>query len=709
MLQVAEAGAGNAPADVASAREGVVMKVRRWMQGALIAALATGGAAPAHAAPVDPVQMTASPAAVAAKPKPVPKKRAIPKRCRKQIVTKVKGRWSCPRVKVPASHVADDGLLGRRAASLKVPVRTKRGRHVSRKLERLGRQARSVKMARSLARAERRVLAGEVPRTGKAGRARAAEATSFDFTQDGARVTGSATRGELEADQVGQAKDLTAEVTKTVKGSQIGVKDERREHTRVAACPDERGIVTGPIDRQRGLTFSGSAKGVGSFSARVETRSRGSVTARVGDDGALRDFDLDFDVRVHAQVVVRDPAGRIVETSPPDVLTLRWSGSRLKVGAKEPLDVGHIRGTVPGLVKVFGTWIVTTDEVDPTLRLSALEMLLVRSEVEQLLTEAERGWQSGHCLAVSLEAAPARLAAGQGSKLTLRVTPRNGAKGLAPGRFTVERLRGELAPAAGGYGAAPVELAYTAPAARGWGSDWVGAKVTSRQGSASTAKTLEEETERYALVYRHASAVDDAFSLAPYVLRTEGTQAEHRDIGLTAYVPLDESGAGSAPLTWTRSDWSTDTVETGPMIAGSSVSCTIRYRSTVTAGHPGRLDVSGLRVTGAGAVTGSVTLRGVGETWSTDRTVQAGPCGEYDSTQEDAAFLESTRWARGAPVTWTGGERQLTLSLGSGWRPGTGDVVAELSLGGPAVMVARTQGVSGTQADIFQVVRVPAG
>lgn len=633
-------------------------------------------------------------------------KRDRVKGCKSAVATKVGKRWRCHKAKRPSKRdLADGGLTTSRALLASSKVKVKRGRKMSRTAKRVLARARSKRLMGAVTNAARRVNGAATARAGGAPRgprARAAEKATTTVTQNGVTATAVAEIDAVPGDAVGIAQDAVVEASKVVDGVKLSVEDERRNHTSVGACPDAQGTVTGKVDRLDALTMSGSKDGA-RIKARIESRIRGAVEAHVGDDGVITGYDMDVQVRTHVQVSVHD-GGRVVATNAPELFTWDIVAKNVQLGSHPGGEIRGVRGPQNSTFRIGDSFYVN-QAGQLSLKYGRIYLWAVQEDIDRFLERAQSNWQVGNCLEVTLTAEPGEVAAGEQAKLTATITPRNGASGLAKLRWTGGAAAGSLTPDSGADAGSPVALTFTAPPERGWGSAWIRVAVVSSQGKQSGSVTIKERQGHLELVYRHASALDDSVALPPYSLRDEGTQVEHRDIALESRVRIADDGTGSAPLNWTRSDWWRDTVESGT--SPDAGFCTTRQKQTLTGPRPGTLTVRRLAVGPGGSVAGEVRIAGVAETLSVHRETLAGPCGAFDSTQDNRDFIRLLGAARGG-LSWVDGRQVVTLPLDAGWQPGTGDVVAQLTLGGlPPLSYTERAGAGGSMTDSFQLVRVP--
>jgi hypothetical protein len=209
----------------------------------------------------------------------------------------------------------------------------------------------------------------------------------------------------------------------------------------------------------------------------------------------------------------------------------------------------------------------------------------------------------------------------------------------------------------------------------------------------------------YELVYTHVSTGSVAYqydhSDATYT--DTGDYSETRDVRLSASAPLVlEPGAatfgGTATVPYTSSAWSSLEHKHSNRPLAYPDFCDSTITDTMTSHTGGSLVATGFAL--GATVSGKVRLVGLSDTWHHDWHVDSGPCGSVvqDGVETEAlGSVAAEHAAAGDGVQYsydstTGDLVAITLSMTSGWTPGTAQ---PLSTG-----VVATKTISGLDRDL---------
>lgn len=433
--------------------------------------------------------LIAIPAVAATKQRPQP----MVKNCHGKTAHRTAGKWRCEKpFKLTSRDRADGGLSRAQKALASAKLRTRNGRKVSAKLARVRGLGLSGRMLPTLLKASKRASGAQVRR----GAPNSHAADTQTTTVDGARTTSTYGPGpELPDGWTGGGSDIDVETTKQVDGSDVTAGQSSRYASSVARCPDSQGVVPGKIDQLFGLTMGSFRRGVGGVKARHEVLSRGSLEVHVGDDGVIRDFDVDMTMRVHIQVVVLDGAGRVVQTNSPAVFTFSFAQKGLKLYQGSRLPIKSVKGPGNAIVRSSDTFLLNTDEAEQAYNAVNMQLPDLSRRVNVLLLGAQHDWQDGGCLQIQATPEKYELAAGDQSLVTATVTPKPSAKGLAHGTLTVTTGNGTLTPSQSSYTNVGVPLNFRAPDEKGWKTARLTLKVVSRQGGAEQELVLSEKKQ----------------------------------------------------------------------------------------------------------------------------------------------------------------------------------------------------------------------
>jgi hypothetical protein len=613
------------------------------------------------------------------------------KRCKRGTVrVRHKGskRVSCVTVgKLPRGAAPVAGLQEMRAMLTGVPLRARRHRRAGHRPKTLGRlmaadHVNPAVLQRMLGR-----TASRLPVALAATRAHAADMFP------GPTVDGWTTSVDTGGDDSGT---VTVTAKKDGATMSMGYSDDVKLDT----CPDAQGDVRG--SRILELTFDVEAKDESQGRAKIhfDAKSTAKFVGHVTDDLKVRDYDVDpFTMYEYVRGEVYDASGTLVLSTPPFLPNISGGVRGLTLGHTSPDDLNRggnkLSGTAPSEMSSAG--------LAAFLKWSQYEFYRSVRAADTRLTDAQtRGWPS--CLDVSVSAAKTTLAPGESTTLTITVAPQHG-PGFAPARLTGSGGSGMVAPAGATTAGQPVQVTFTAPSS-GWTGTTAYFTATSRQGHGYGDIALAATPPRnYVLVFSHASQLDDTHDVDnPSFV---GTSTHHEAFDLTARIPLSGDPTagtvvtGSGPIAYTRAEYHDEQDGT---FHGQGT-CIGTDRTDLTAAHGGTARVLGVRVSG-GSVTldfapGAFSSSADGPPSESYHNVQKyDVCPDADNTSEQALFLNTFRNQYDS-AGWVFGTNQYA-HLTTGWKPGSGDVVATLDVTG------LQNGQPGSSyTDHYEIDRVP--
>lgn len=481
-------------------------------------------------------------------------------------------------------------------------------------------------------------------------------------------------------------------VTVTAKREGATMSMSYTDDAKLDECPDADGDVAG--SRVLDITFDVDAKDKrGRAKLHFEAKATAKFTGHLTDEPKVRDFDVDpFKMYEYIRGEQYDASGKLVLSTPPILPNV--------AGGVRGLDLGH---TSADDLNRGGN--VLSGTAPPEIGQKGLQSLLgwaqfeiarsVREANDRLTDEQTHGWSN--CLGVSVTAANTTLAPGESTTLTVTVAPRHGSA-LAPARLTANGGAGTVTPGSATATGQPQQFTFTAPTS-GWKGTSPFFSAASKQGQGYGDVALAATPpNHYVLVFTHASHSDDTHTVDNPTF--QGTSTHHEAYDLTARIPLsgDPSSAtatGTGAIGYTKAEYHDEQDGT---FHGQGT-CVGSDRTDLTAAHGGTAHVLGVRVSG-GSVSldfapGAFGSSGDGPPDETYRNVQSyDACPGADTTTDEALFLNRFRNQYDSSG-WVYGSNQH-VHLASGWKPGSGDVVATLDVT-----------PSGSWSDHYEIDRVP--
>ncbi|HET6571445.1 MAG TPA: hypothetical protein VFG58_08165 [Solirubrobacterales bacterium] len=524
----------------------------------------------------------------------------------------------------------------------------------------------------------------------------------------------------------------------TEHGAQAETKTGFRLKTRVDRCPDASGEEPGDGLLELDLSVSGATPGmrVSKPGSRLQATARpkleSKLLARVDGNGRVEDFD----VRLHGTFYV---AGGIASGKPGHETLTTTDPPQLYVAdvdllGIDPHDFGKVKeGRKPtldsiGKLKVRRILGPANADVKNASRFGrvvagALGMEAALGSVEYL--EAEEGWNGGKpCVNVTPSASATALKPGQSVPVSVTIAG-PAKKGTAPGRFTAAVDRGNVSPGQGSYeGGKQIHLTYTAPSTAPEANPILSIHTVSAQGKASGRIEFHVSEPTYKLLYTHTTGGSDAYeydnSYPPYLV-DEGSWQEHRDVQVSASVPLTPGPggtlSGSGSVHWTRSSWSSDDDNTGTNNAGGT--CENEDREQLTGAGAGALRVNSLSL--GASPSADVVLSDLRETWRQNDVPKSGGSEECPGNVQDyprselLTEIDLAHSDSGDVVGTTSDESEgcfcmssVELRVDSGWQAGSGEVAATRTLEGTTPYALGPEGPEGTTItyrDTFEILR----
>jgi hypothetical protein len=293
------------------------------------------------------------------------------------------------------------------------------------------------------------------------------------------------------------------------------------QHVRLSRCPDGRGVVTGNAEASW-LTKTGmSAPGHGRYGVSDEMTGIAAVTARVGDDAKLRDYDLEVKFRTHLQVVLRDATDKVIESNPPSLYTARIIVRRLKPGMGYDALLARMEGTLTGppqagIQGLSGPLNRLVRPVTDAGRKLHVVLLALADRTGEQLEFSERRWQRGECTSVRMNATKSQLKGGESTKVTVKVLPPKGERLAAGGLKVSLSGQGTLRPSGQTrFDRGVRTYTFTAPG-KGWkkgSSARINARAVSRQGKAFGSLTLTAKQPPRDRAYFKVTALGGAYEM----------------------------------------------------------------------------------------------------------------------------------------------------------------------------------------------------
>jgi hypothetical protein len=485
------------------------------------------------------------------------------------------------------------------------------------------------------------------------------------------------------------------------------------EHSEFAdGCPDRFGQVAGTASFGAGQ--SGDLSGTGhSLGYNASVTARASFHAQVGDDGRVADYDMEYVGMVSGGGTLPGFLG-IAHTSHAEAEVTMYF-PHLRVGEDLPdnlrRDVREIQlsGFTVGQF-IDGSAVAAMNQAASLVR-------VLKGEADEALTTAQENWyDKAACLGAEFDPPYLNdIAPNSTHPISIAVhATRDGAVPVSM-PLTLAPSQGSVDPSSATYDGSPMQVSWTVGDTRA--PEMLAVSGVSKRGRLQASMTAFIAPS-YTVVYAPSSTADASYgyneSSGPSV--DMGTYSEQRDLAMTATVATTspgpgQSATGSGPLTWQSPSWTTDDLNTGSA-QGLGQTCTIDYKTTYTAFTPGTLQVKSLMVgtPGPGGVPSiqlDVVVNGVGEHYQLDETPVSGPCPGFPNDGDTHLFeseLTQMHQAVGDPITPAG--QGFELQLNTGWKPGTGDVIATRTVswshggdrpGGPANAVQ--------DSDTFQIIR----
>jgi hypothetical protein len=478
-------------------------------------------------------------------------------------------------------------------------------------------------------------------------------------------------------------------------------------------CPDSGGEVhgTGVASSNMSGALSGGAR---AFSFSISVDGEYTFVGHVGNDGKLIDYSLVYDGTVsydgptpglfgigHFEAHYRTHVHMVFE--------------HLRVGV--PIDDAAFARQLSNYdTSGFGIAGFLSGAYRNLIASAGIMVDIAKHDADGALTKAQKNWyDDAACLKATFE--PNALQDVPPSSTHDVAVTVDAARDGQPVSMPVmlSAAPGKVTPADATSGSSPIQASLTV-------SDKPNDTTTlhvdgiSKRGRLAGALTATTAAN-YTVVYTPSSTANTSY---PYDQSTtgfvdRGTYSDQRNLAMSGTVPTSSAGpgqsaTGTGPLNWQSSSWTTDDLNTATSQA--SVLCTIDYKTTYSAFTPGTVQVKSLTVGtpgpgGAPNVQLDVVVNGVGEHSHTDETPVSGPCPGIPQDADTNMFeseLSQMHQAVGDTVKPVG--QGFELQLNSGWRPGTGNIVATRTVswshgagrpGGPANAVQ--------DRDTFQIIR----
>ncbi len=229
--------------------------------------------------------------------------------------------------------------------------------------------------------------------------------TDIDSLGPGAKLEVKTTKTEADPGEIGSFNEIEMTL-EFEKGRDHGRLSKRVGLGKpfVRQCPDASGIVTGDWRMLIGDTVTGSVGGeFGSVA--FDHRADAKITARVGDDARLKTYDYVGDLEV--QVRPKDEDGREY----PSTFRVHFSQQEIdpRAGLGEtPQDI--LKAFSSTQIAVRGPQGETQQAFDGTLGLLLMSLMMLRTDVNAALIEAEKGWyEQEKCVRIDAGATPAEV------------------------------------------------------------------------------------------------------------------------------------------------------------------------------------------------------------------------------------------------------------------------------------------------------------
>jgi hypothetical protein len=549
-------------------------------------------------------------------------------------------------------------------------------------------------------------------RAGSADRAHLADATDAGWAVN---VAG---KGTYDPNRIGnQDGEATATADKDAIVDGLNVHGEIKvtEHRRelVDRCPGADGTVPGDGTERYTFAVSASAGGSGG-SATVDLDPQFTYLGHVDDSGRLRSFDA----RMHLVMVVsggiRGADGRLYSDEPTRLYVV--DATKTDIDPDHPWN-GYFDEQFGGRMTAQSLLghVIWQDDYAPHFKSFAETLFALHiDQVANLYKDAERRWQDGDCVKVTLSTPSSTVSAGAAVPVTATVTGlKQAANHLANGKYTATASSGTINPAAGTYTSAPVPLTFTAPAS---GDAVVTISTQSRQGKGVGTLDLHVGAT-YALRYTHSSQLDYDGAPEPVAAAPRpGTEDRHEQWGLNSTIPLSGDPAsglsGTGPLSFTSARYH---LEWDGSFSGQAT-CTGSWTEDLTGTNAGNAQVMNLTFTSPSNV--KLTFD-TGKQPGESGPLPAAPSENYHdvetfdvcpgSTHDSTAYLWNGKFAyfyvhagMGAPYG--------AAEIDSGWQAGTGNVVATRTVTGSFPWGgAPGTPTTSTWTDTYQIVTVTPG
>lgn len=515
-------------------------------------------------------------------------------------------------------------------------------------------------------------------------------------------------------DQDAQAT-ITASKNAIVNGLAVSAEAKISERHRllVDRCPSAQGTVPGDgIDRFT-LSLSLASRGARA-SATIDLVPTFTDLGHVADTGKLRSFDAKLHFTGLVSVGVRGSDGRLYSQEPPRlyVVDIEHDG----IDPDHP-SAGYFQEHLGGRMTAhtFLGHLIWQDDVAPKLQKLAETLYAVHlDEVARIYKQAEQGWQTpGGCVHVALSTPSTTVAPSAAVPVTATITGLMQAGGhLAGGRYTATASDGTSTPASGSYSAQPLSLTYTAPASEpAGGNPEVTVTTQSKQGKGVGMLSVRVASS-YALRYTHSSQLDydgqpERVAAAP----TSGTEDRHEQWALQSTVPLTGDPttglSGTGPLTFTTARYHLDWEGT---FTGQG-SCPGSDVEDLTGSSAGTAQVQKLTFSSPTSVSlrfDPGQQRGLSGALPPAPTENYTDVQTYDVCQGATNTSTESRWNSAWNYFYglQGSDSDGVATIDSGWRPGTGNVVATRTVTGsfPWLGAPGTPATS-TWTDTYQIIR----